>query len=104
METDKISLLFLTPVGRREADSRAIRASGLNSQFKGLPAVPPDACVAGNRQKARTFSGTPHAGSERRGKSAHWLSIGLIGSCLGERLRHDHMQLPALTWCCPTTT
>lgn len=97
-------LLFLTPVGRREADSQAIRASGLNSQFKALPTVPPDACVAGNRQKAWTFFGAPRAGSEHHGKSARWLSSWLIGSRLGERFRHDHMQRPALTWCCPTTT
>lgn len=31
METDKTSLLFLSPVGRREVDSRVIRASGTHS-------------------------------------------------------------------------
>lgn len=31
METGKISLLFVTPVGRREVDSRVIRASGAHS-------------------------------------------------------------------------
>lgn len=60
-------------MGRREADSQAIRTSGLNSQFKGLPTVPPDA--AGNKQKAWTFFGAARAGSERHGKCARWLSI-----------------------------
>lgn len=31
VETDKIFLLFLTPVGRREVDSQLIRASGTHS-------------------------------------------------------------------------
>lgn len=31
METDKVSLLFLSPVGRCEVDSRVIRASGTHS-------------------------------------------------------------------------